>query len=221
MLTLPLLILLGLPADIANGTNRVAVVAQGVSGTWGFHRKGRVEWRNLGALALPTVLGALGGALLATQVPRLWLKPALLSTLVVVALVMLLRPNWLPDESQGEPRSLRPSTWFGMFATGVYGGFVQAGVGFLLLGMLCGVLRYDLVRGNALKLAVVLVFGTVSLLVFALARQVCWSIGLLLACATVAGSQIGVRTALTIRATTLRWLLFVAVTVSCMGAWLR
>lgn len=221
MLALPALMLLGLPADIANGTNRLAVVTQTIAGVAGFHAEGKLELRSVPAIALPTIAGAiLGATAAALWLPREWVKPALLATMVLMATVMLVAPRALAP-TDGAPQSLRerPVAALGLFAAGVYGGFVQAGVGFVLLAVLGGLLRYDLVRANALKLACVLAFGLASLAIFVAADQVDWAPAVVLALATVVGARLGVRFAINVRPGTLRVLIFVGVVASAAAAW--
>ena len=96
-----------------------------------------------------------------------------------------------------------------------------AGVGFVLLAVLGGVLRYDILRANALKLVCTLVFGVVALGVFVWAGQVDWLPAAVLAVATVIGSQLGVRFALDIDKRVLKRIVLVCVVVSCVVAFLR
>lgn len=223
MLTLPALMLLGLPADQANGTNRLSVVSQSVSGVWAFHRSGRLDLTALGPIAVPTVVGAAVGAAVASQVPPELLKYVLLGTMVGVAFLMVVRPNAVTAPAGSEPRlgERKLAAFLGLFAAGLYGGFVQAGVGFVLLSVLGGVIRYDVVRANALKLACTLIFGVVAVGVFAIADQIVWGMGALLAVYTVIGSQLGVRFALRVRHGVIRWIIFVAVVATCAGALLK
>ena len=222
MLTLPALMLLGLPADAANGTNRVAVVAQTLAGLAGYQRAGKLDLVALPKLAVPTVLGAALGAYASAElIPKSLLEPVLLGTMLVMAIVMLLRPKTLAPE--GEVRALRstPVAVVGLFLAGVYGGFVQAGVGLVLLAVLAGTLRYDLVRANALKLALVLVFGAVSLGIFVWAGQVRWIEGGTLAAATMVGAWLGVRFAIRVDPRILRFIVVAAVVTSSVAALAR
>ncbi|MEO0322514.1 MAG: sulfite exporter TauE/SafE family protein [Myxococcota bacterium] len=223
LLTLPALMLAGLPADVANGTNRVGVVLQSASGLVGFRRAGRLSLASLPALSLPTVLGAALGAWLAADVlPRHLVEPALMAALVVVALAMLFAP---PQEGgdAAEARSLRerPGAALGLFVAGLYGGFVQAGVGFVLLAVLGRGLRLDLVRANALKVGLVLLFGLVALGIFVAKDQVAWGPGLLLAGATVLGAQAGVRFAIEVPARVLKRIVVACALASCAAVVLR
>ena len=223
MLTLPALMLLGLPADLANGTNRLSIVSQSLSGVWGFRRAGKLDEAAILPILVPTIVGTLAGSIAASVVPVELLKYALLGTMVAMALVMLVWPDVVGTSEGGEPLNLwrSPAGLIGMFGAGLYAGFVQAGVGFVLIAVIGGVLRYDIVATNALKLVCTLVFGVVALGVFAVADQVVWLPAVLLAVYTVIGSQLGVRFALHVPGTVIRWIIFVAVVASCVGAYLK
>lgn len=223
LLTLPVLMLLGLPANVANGTNRLSVVSQSVSGTLAFHRAGKLHTEAALPVAAPTIAGALVGAFAAAWAPPAILEPVLLGTLVLMALVMLVRPKLVLASPDEEPRRAwkSPASLLGLFGAGVYGGFVQAGVGFVLLAVLGGLLRYDAVRANALKLVCVLLFGLAALGVFVAHGQVEWIPATVLAVGTVVGSQLGVRFAIRADPRALRAFIFVCVVASCIGAYLK
>ncbi|MEM9194081.1 MAG: sulfite exporter TauE/SafE family protein [Myxococcota bacterium] len=213
LITLPALMLTGLPADIANGTNRLGVVTQSVAGIVGYARAGKLTPRAIPPIVLPTGLGALIGALLASYAPKEVLKPVLLGTMMAMAAFMVFAPKSFAADPEDEPSSLRdrPAGAVGLFVAGVYGGFVQAGVGFVLLAVLGALLRYDLVRANALKLSATLVFGVVALAVFVARDQVSWIPAAALAVASAIGSLVGVRFALKVHPRVLRGIILLAV----------
>ncbi len=220
LLTLPALMLLGLPADVANGTNRLSVVTQSLSGVWLFHRSGKLDTGAIAPVLAPTVLGSLVGASAAALAPTSLLEPVMLVTMLAVAVLMAVsRPRPVVDDEP--PRRLDVTAWVSLFGAGLYGGFIQAGVGFVLLAVLTTGLRYDLVRANALKLSCTTVFGVVALAVFTAAGQVSWLPGVALAVSTVLGSQLGVRFALRVNPKVMRWLIVVAVAASSAAVWLR
>ncbi len=227
MLTVPALMALGLPADIANGTNRLAVFTQAATGSYRFHQEGKLDLGAVPGIAAPTLSGAVLGALAASYFPPAWLKPVLLGTMVTMALIMVLRPSAIAPEG-AEPKRVKdsPQAFSGLFAAGLYGGFVQAGVGFVLLTVLAGSLHYDLVRSNALKLLCTLGFGAASLVVFALRDQIAWVPAMVLAVATSAGSALGVKYAVKAKPKQLKVLVLVLVVLACGGvaaqeAWTR
>ena len=222
MIVLPALMALGLPAEVANGTYRLGVVTQSIAGTTALRREGELDTSSIVPILIPTVLGASLGALLATQVPRELLKPIMLATMIIMAALIVFRKQTLiPSEGPTLSPRQAPRSYVGLFLAGVYGGFIQAGVGFLLLGVLVGTLRYNLISGNALKLVVTLAFGTVSLGIFVWAGLVSWTPAIVLAGASIIGARLGVRLMLNVPIAGLRWFVFACVVATCIAAWLR
>ncbi len=219
-LTLPALMLLGLPPDVANGTNRVGVILQGVVAVKGFHKYGRLDTQSIWPILVPNLIGGAIGALIAALLPNVALKPLLLGTILLMSAIILVRPGFIapppgtPVKTPGES----PGAWAGLFLAGVYGGFVQAGVGFILLAALAGGLRYDLVRANALKMVCTLCFTAVSLAIFLWFDLVRWLPGLVLAAGTMLGSHLSVKFAISVQQSTIKWFLFAMTLVSCGAA---
>lgn len=209
-LTLPALMMMGLPADVANATNRVGVFLQCLVGMRGFDKQGRLAKGDLKGIMIPSLIGGFVGAVAASLLPVSFLKPILLGTMVTVALVILIRPSAImpSDDEQALRVADSPKAWWGLWLAGFYGGFVQAGVGFVLIAALAGVLRYDLVRANALKMLCTAAFTLVALVVFIWQGQIAWIPGLILAVGTMAGAKIGVKLALNVSQRTLKWFLF-------------
>lgn len=220
MLTLPALMMLGMPADIANATNRIGVLLQSLTGVKGFKDADRLDVGAILPVLLPTLAGSLVGALSASYLPLWVLKPTLLGAMVAMALIMLIWPSVVAPEPGTKACGLKERPWAAaaLFVAGLYGGFVQAGVGFILIAALAGGLRYDLVRSNALKLVCTAAFSVMALGVFILRDQVLWIPGLILAAGTVIGAIVSVRFAISVAQTTLKWLLFIMVTLTCGAA---
>ncbi len=191
-LTLPVLIFLGLPAPVANGTNRVGVLMQNLGGVWGFHRHRVLDWRWGTEASLPALAGAALGAWLALDIGDHAFRRILASVMLVGALGPILSTSPAPHA----PRK-RAASWLmaaGFFLVGVYGGFLQAGVGFLILA-LTSLAGLDLVRGNAVKVLSVLLLTLLSLAIFAWHDRVDWGLGLVLGLGNAAGGLVGVRLA--------------------------
>jgi uncharacterized membrane protein YfcA len=219
LLTVPALMWYGLPADLANGTSRVAVLAQGATAVLGFWRAGKLETRLLGPIATPSIAGAVLGAYAATLVPNSVLTPLIVATLIVMAGTMFLNPALLapaPDAQPIDPLR-RPSAVLALFAAGFYGGFLQAGVGLVLLTVFAGLLQIDLVRGNGLKVAVIFLYSIVVVLVFAARARIAWSSGGALAAGQVLGAMLGVRFAITRGQAALQKALFVIIVLMALA----
>ncbi len=191
-LTLPVLIFLGLPATVANGTNRVAVLTQNVGAVWSFHQHGVMDWRtSLQSAALPAMIGAWLGAEVAIWIGDEAFKDTLAFLMVAVTLWTVWDPlkGKLDSSPGGRPWWMIAAAFF---VVGVYSGFVQAGVGFLILAAttLWGL---DLVKGNAVKVLVILATMVISLGIFASEGKVDWLLGFVLGAGNLAGGLVGVR----------------------------
>lgn len=195
LLTLPVLIFMGLPAATANGTNRIAILAQNLFAISGFQRQGVLPWRLALVCAAPAVIGSYLGARLAIQIDDTLFRQLLAGIMLGILALTL----WDPLANRHAQASrLSAGRLAGLlasfFAIGVYGGFVQAGVGFLIIaGLLLQGL--DLVRINAVKVAVVFCFTIIALAVFIRHDQVNYPLGLALAAGNAAGGWLGTRLA--------------------------
>ena len=184
VVTLPMLVLLGLDANVANATNRIGVAIQNVVGITTFQRSGKMNLSGGLWLVIPSLPGAVLGAWIASVLDKNQMNLALGIVMVIMLFVVLLNPQkWLRQQS--EAKKGRPEWWALLifFAIGVYGGFIQAGVGvFILAAMVLG-LGYSLVHANAVKLMIVLAVTLVALAVFMLApdQLIDWPLGLLMA----------------------------------------
>ncbi|MGD0574353.1 MAG: sulfite exporter TauE/SafE family protein [Anaerolineales bacterium] len=159
LITLPLLIFMGLPANVANGTNRVAILLQNLVAAGGFRRLKLMDWRGALLLGLPATVGSLIGAQIAVNLAAVVMQRTIGALLIIMLILVLVRPQrWL--EAKGTPFLGRPVwSWvLGFFLIGVYGGFIQVGVGIFLLAALVLGVGYNLVRANAVKVAIILFY---------------------------------------------------------------
>jgi uncharacterized membrane protein YfcA len=190
-ITLPLLMLAGLPPQVANATNRVAITLQCAAGVATYHASGVRPWRHLPALAIPTALGSVLGAYLAAHLDEELFRKAAAVLFVLMIFTVFVDPRrWSRERSMGR---IRPLFYPLFFLMGIYGGFLQAGLGVLLISSFVLIGGYDVVNGNALKFSLALVFTLVALILFAGAGQVRWLPGLVLAIGTVTGGIVGAR----------------------------
>lgn len=210
-LTLPALMVMGMPPEVANATNRVGVLMQNVAALAGFRRHGKVPTQDVGPVLIPTLIGGLFGAIAAAFAPSTILKPLLLGAMLTMTVIMLVKPSVVIPPEGTPVRHVKdtPSSWFWLWLAGFYGGFVQAGVGFILITALAGSLRYDLVRTNALKVVCAGAFTALALVVFIAQGLVAWVPGLVLAAGSMVGAHIAVKFAISAKPSTLKWFLFV------------
>ncbi|MGC3873718.1 sulfite exporter TauE/SafE family protein [Halomonas sp. GXIMD04776] len=192
MLTLPLLMFLGLPAQEANGTNRVSIVLQSVSAVSSFFRAGAREIAISLRLSIPAVVGSLSGAWLALQVSDALFEAVLIVAMIGASIMMLL-PQPKLDTRALTPERLTPGVYLAMFAIGLYGGFIQVGVGVLFIVVLYRLLKIDLAQVNVFKVFIILIYTLPALLLFVINDQVRWGYGLLLALGSMSGAWLAVK----------------------------
>jgi uncharacterized membrane protein YfcA len=208
LLTVPLLVILGLPGTIANGTNRVGVLAQCAVACWRFDAEGISEFRSSLPLLPPVILGSIIGAASAAHIPD-QLFEQIFAGIMLVLLIPILRGVKLPS-ARSAPRWSPLTTSIVLFGVGLYGGAVQAGVGLLLLFALNRA-GFDLVRANAIKIVVVTALAAVAVPVFVFERQVAWLPAAFVSIGFTAGAALGARIAVVGGETAIRRALALAV----------
>jgi uncharacterized membrane protein YfcA len=212
-LTLPILIGLGLPAGVANGTTRVSVLAQNATSAITFHRNGVRAHGVTARLLAPVLIGSGLGAWLATQLDDQLFRPVIGVVLLVWAVILAVKPDRFlhPPEHERAPTTMTHGL---ALLVGVYGGFMQAGVGFPLIALLSGQLGYDLVRTNAIKAGLIFAYTCIALVIFAGYGQVAWTPALVLAVATMLGGWLGARWQLEKGSELVRWVVLVMVVIA-------
>lgn len=197
MVTLPVLIFVGLPATVANGTNRVGAVFQCAVSVATFRRGGKLRIEGSAWFIVPTLVGSLIGAGAATQLTPESMQTAIGVAMLAMMAVVLVKPkHWLREQS--ETAEGRPKWWLllSYLFIGAYGGFVHVGVSIMILVALVLGSGYNLVEGNALKVLLVGIFTLAGLFVYIFNDQVNWRIGLLMAVGQVIGAWLAARFAL-------------------------
>lgn len=216
VISLPLLIFLGLPANVANGTNRVALIMQNIVGVSSFYRKGKLDTGHGWIPSIAAAVGALLGANIAADLNEQVMEKAIGVLMVIMFFVILYKPNrWIREKQEVKSQS----TWLQIvvfFLLGIYGGFVQAGVGIFLLAALVLNAGYDLVKANALKLLIVLIYTPFALAVFIFNDQVWWSYGLMLGAGSMTGAFLATKFALHWGPKYIRYILLFMIVVSAL-----
>ena len=173
--------LLGLPGNVANGTNRVGVLTAGIASTLAFYRNGKLDVPRSRPYIIPTIIGAVAGILVAIWVSNEQFRAVFQYLMVLMLVVVLIKPKrWLQET---EPTSTLP-TWlsFPIFlALGFYGGFIQMGMGVFFLASMVLVARYNIIDANAVKAFVVTAYTLLAVAIFHYKGLIDWSMGGVLA----------------------------------------
>jgi uncharacterized membrane protein YfcA len=212
LLTLPLLMFMGLPANVANGTNRIGILFQSIVGTAGFRQQKVLDLKMGFTYGIPIVLGSIAGAVLALSFSDVAMEKAIGILLLVMFFLVLFKPDvWIKGQAGKIQRKPNFLIMLVFFLIGAYGGFIQAGVGlFLLAGLVLGA-GADLVRANALKVFLVLLYTPVVLIFFMKENQIDYKLGIILAIGNSIGAYLGTRVAVSWGPKFIRIILLLAV----------
>lgn len=179
-LTLPILIFLGLDGSTANGTNRVAILIQNVSAITSFRKQKLSQFSTSFKLGLLTLPGAIIGAITATKINDA-LFEKILGVIMILVVISMIAPRKKAALTKNIVEKFPWTIYPAMIGIGFYGGFIQVGVGFLLMSALHYLLKLKLVYVNMHKVAIVLIYTLPALLIFIFTGNVNWFFGLSLA----------------------------------------
>jgi len=194
LLTVPVLIFLGLESVVANATNRVAILFQNIFAVRGFKSKGVGAFPYAYYLAVSALIGAIIGAKIAVEIKGELFNRILAIVMVLVIIITIFKPFKNKNES-AEKLDIK-SMIIGIlsfFFVGIYGGFIQAGVGFFIIAVLASVNNFALVKTNSAKVFVILIYSISALAVFIYEDVINWEYGLALAIGNSTGGWFGSR----------------------------
>lgn len=193
LLIMPMLIFMGLPSAEANGSNRVAIFVQNIFSTAGFRSKGIYVFPFAGYVAIPAVIGAIIGSNIAVDISDQLFNRILAIVMLTVMGITIFKPKL--EESAKE--LITPGkVWLSVvvfFFLGIYGGFIQAGIGFLIIAALTNVHGFGMAKTNSIKVFVILCYTLAAVIVFYLEDKIRWEYGLTLAIGNSVGAWVGSR----------------------------
>lgn len=194
LITLPVMIFMGLPPAIANASNRLGIISQNVFAVIGFKSKGVHAFPYSIYIATSAFLGAIVGAKISIDLNADLFNRIIAIIMVGVVLMIIFKPM---KTVEGRLEKLNPkSIILGIitfFFIGVYGGFIQAGVGFLIIAALTSINGFSLVKTNSAKVFVALIYTLSAVGVFVYEDVINWEYGLTLAVGTSLGGWIASR----------------------------
>ncbi len=221
LITVPLLITtLDLPSAVANATNRVAIVGQNIFAVAGFKSKGVSTFPYNLYLGISAMLGAILGAKIAVDLDDRLFNRILSIIMILVVIFILSKP--LSGSGESKEKMDPKHQIIGIisfFGVGVYGGFIQVGVGFIMIALLTSINGLSLVKTNSAKVFVALVYTSVALSIFILEDMINWAVGLTLALGNAIGGWIGSRWSVALGDQWIRRILVVAVVLLALKLW--
>lgn len=217
VISLSLLLILGLPATIANGTNRMSVFFQTSSSVVNFWRKKMFTTRKIWWLILPATLGSIAGAWMASGINSEALEIAMVIVMAFMLVFIFLKPErWMKENTAFLQKKIQWWQILLFLAVGLYAGFLQVGVGyFLLMALVLGV-GFELVKANAVKNLIILFSAAVSLAIFIVSDQVNYLYGLLLSVGSIIGAYIASMMAIKKGGGFIRWVIVASVILAVL-----
>ena len=215
IISLSILMFLGLPANLANGTNRVAIFLQNIAAVGSFKQKKVLDHKKGFWLAIPATLGSIIGAWIAVDINEEIIEKAIAIVMLIMMIVILYKPQrWLKGKVELQQKKVTIGQMILFFAIGIYGGFLHMGVGYALLaGIVLGA-GYDLVKANAIKVFVILIWSPVILIVFIINDQVNFLYGIILSAGNVIGALVASRLAVKQGAGFVRWVIIAVILIT-------
>ena len=184
---------IGLPGNLANGTNRVGVLMQGLAGTLSFYKNGRLNIQSGKGIIAYTFIGAVVGVIVAVKVSSESFMSIFRILMVLMLIVILVNPKrWF--NIPGKEESLPPFVEIPVFlALGFYGGFIQMGMGVFFLAAMVLVAKYNLIDANAIKVLVVMLYTIIVIAIFQWRGMINWEVGLVIGVGQMAGGWLAAK----------------------------
>ena len=221
LLTLPILIFMGLPPSVANGTNRIAILIQGFANIVGYNSKGmQISSRFIWYLSASAIVGTLIGSKLAIEIDERLFNRVLAIVMVVIVTFMVLQPKRSIADI-AERLTGKHMIWavIAFFFIGIYGGFIQAGTGIFILLALSSINKMTLIKSNVIKAVVMTLYTIAALILFGLNGKLNWEIGLTLASGQALGGWITSRWSVNKGDGIVKVLLVIMITIMSIKLW--
>lgn len=211
LITLPAYLLAGLPAHLASGTNKCGNAFGTFLSTGRFLKRGDVHLPSAAAGAVGALVGAWAGSRLNLIMPEQILYYIMLAIVPVMAIFLVLKRDFGQEDRShelGRLQLMAMALSIGLVIGG-YDGFFGPGAGTFLILAFTGLCRFDLITASGNTKLANSASNLASLVTFALAGKVLWSVGIPAALCGIAGNYIGSGLALKGGAKVIRPMFFV------------
>lgn len=195
LITLPVLLLSGVPPISTLGTSKLQSLFGSLSATLAYAHAGQVRISRQWQQALFALLGGFIGALVATVLPIDILQALLPILLLLVALYFGLKPN-LNDRDKAE--QVNPKMFCLTMAPliGFYDGVFGPGAGSFYMLAFVVLAGYGMLKATAHTKLLNFSSNVGGFVAFALVGTINWRLGIVMGIAQFIGAQIGARLAL-------------------------
>jgi len=215
IISMSVLMMLGLPAPLANGTNRIAIAIQTLTATSSFKQQKVLPLRKAIYMSIPAVIGSLIGSWIAVDINEEVFEKAIGVVMLIMLVFILYKPQkYIYGRAEVMEKPLNWKIYIIFFFIGIYGGFIHMGIGyFLLMSIVLGA-GFDLVKANAIKVFVVLVYTPFTLIVFLWNGLIDWKYGLIMAIGSVVGALIASRLAVNKGVVFVKWVIVIVILIT-------
>jgi uncharacterized protein len=211
VVSLPVLLSIGLPAVVANATNRLPVLVGSIAATIAFARRGVIPWRYTLGTAGPVTIGAAVGALLSEWMPDHDLRAAIVGAVMIALVLILTNLKKLVSASVKGDAKVDWKVMLLLFCVGIWTGFIVLDAGTYMLLVLVLVADFALPEANALRNVATVTATAVAMAIFASHESVQWMTGSIMAAGSIGGGLLGARLAISDQAR--RWIVGVLIVV--------
>lgn len=216
-ISLSVLMMMGLSPAMANGTNRIAIILQNVAAVSSFKKQKVLDSKKSLLLSIPAILGSLLGAWMAVDIHKDLFEKIIGVILIIMLVFMFYKPkNWVQENTELVNKPLTWKQYALFFLIGMYGGFIQVGVGYFLLAALVLGAGYELVKANAAKVLIVLIYMFSSIFIYIYHDLIHYTMGFTLAIGTVIGALLASRLAVKKGAGFIRWIILVIIILTSL-----
>ncbi len=207
-----LFMVLGLPANYANGTFRIGVIMQTLAASLNFHRQKSLPLKGIAVITISTILGTILGSSIAININEEALETILGIVMIIMLFIIFYKPEaWIKGQKEKRKKKSLPTEVITYFLIGIYGGFIHIGVGLFLLAALVLVSGYDLVKANALKVFIVFLYSPFVLAIFMSSGQIHYGMGFIAAIGNLLGGIVASQYAVIWGAKFIRWVLIIVI----------
>ena len=214
IISLSVLMFLGLPPSVANGTNRIGVAVQTFTAVASFKKQKVLDHKKALLLSIPAVFGSVVGANIAIDINDKIFENVFAVIMIFMLFFILFKPQkYLYGRKELINKKISIWQIVIFFCIGIYGGFIQVGIGYFLLASIVLGAGYDLIKANAIKVLIAMFITIIALVIFIINGEIRWMYGIIMAAGTMIGALIASKLAVKKGVNFVRWVIIVLILV--------